>query len=82
MDARDAGITEFVAKPISAKALHERIVNVVANPRRFINTASYFGRDRRRGVSATYSDPERRTSMPCAIYCEYARSDAGNWRRC
>ena len=32
--ARDAGVTEFLAKPISAKALYERILNVVANPRR------------------------------------------------
>ena len=30
--ARDAGITEFLAKPISAKALYQRIVNVVAQP--------------------------------------------------
>ena len=33
--ARDAGITEFLAKPISAKALYQRVVNVVANPRQF-----------------------------------------------
>ncbi len=46
--ARDAGITEFLAKPISAKGLYERIVNVVANPRPFIKTATYFGPDRRR----------------------------------
>ena len=31
--ARDAGVTEFLAKPISAKGLYQRIVNVVANPR-------------------------------------------------
>src|SRR6478735_7432268 len=31
--ARDAGVTEFLAKPISAKALYQRIVNVVADPR-------------------------------------------------
>ena len=31
--ARDAGVTEFLAKPISAKALYQRILNVVANPR-------------------------------------------------
>jgi two-component system, chemotaxis family, chemotaxis protein CheY len=60
MDARDAGITEFLAKSISAKALHERIVNVVANPRAFIKTGTSFGPDRRRGVSASYSGPERR----------------------
>ncbi len=60
MSARDAGITEFLAKPISAKALYERIFNVVANPRPFIKTKTYFGPDRRRNVSASYSGPERR----------------------
>jgi CheY-like chemotaxis protein len=60
MAARDAGITEFLAKPISAKALYERIVNVVANPRPFIKTGSYFGPDRRRLVNPSYIGPERR----------------------
>ena len=46
--ARDAGVTEFMAKPISAKALYQRILNVVANPRPFIRTKTYFGPDRRR----------------------------------
>jgi two-component system chemotaxis response regulator CheY len=59
-DARDSGITEFLAKPISAKALYQRIVNVVAHPRPFIRTKSYFGPDRRRNTSAGYAGPERR----------------------
>jgi hypothetical protein len=46
MAARDAGVTEFLAKPISAKALYQRIINVVANPRPFIKTKTYFGPDR------------------------------------
>ena len=58
--ARDAGITEFLAKPISAKGLYERIVNVVVNPRPFIRTKTYFGPDRRRNNSASYVGPERR----------------------
>src|SRR6478609_3643183 len=60
MIARDAGVTEFLAKPISAKALYQRILNVVANPRPFIKTASYFGPDRRRNASNSYVGPERR----------------------
>jgi two-component system chemotaxis response regulator CheY len=60
VEARDAGITEFMAKPISAKALYERILNVVANPRPFIRTRSYFGPDRRRNVNPNYVGPERR----------------------
>jgi two-component system, chemotaxis family, chemotaxis protein CheY len=58
--ARDAGVTEFLVKPISAKALYERILNVLANPRPFIKTSTYFGPDRRRSVSANYAGPERR----------------------
>jgi two-component system, chemotaxis family, chemotaxis protein CheY len=60
MSARDAGITEFLAKPISAKALYQRILNVVANPRPFIKTKNYFGPDRRRNVNPNYVGPERR----------------------
>jgi CheY-like chemotaxis protein len=58
--ARDAGVTEFMVKPISANGLHQRILNVVANPRRFIKTRTYFGPDRRRNSMPGYSGPERR----------------------
>ena len=58
--ARDAGITEFLAKPISAKGLYERIVNVVASPRPFVKTNTYFGPDRRRMINPNYAGAERR----------------------
>ena len=58
--ARDAGVTEFLAKPISAKGLYQRIINVVANPRPFIKTKTYFGPDRRRITNSNYIGPERR----------------------
>jgi DNA-binding response OmpR family regulator len=58
--ARDAGVTEFLAKPISAKGLYQRILNVVANPRPFIKTKTYFGPDRRRNTNSAYMGPERR----------------------
>ena len=58
--AREAGATEFLCKPVSATALYRRIQNVVANPRDFILTKSYFGPDRRRYVSTNYSGVERR----------------------
>lgn len=60
MAARDVGVTEFLAKPISAKGLYQRIMNVVANPRPFIKTETYFGPDRRRTATVNYSGPERR----------------------
>lgn len=46
--ARDAGITEFVAKPFSAKTISNRIIQIIDNPRAFIECATYTGPDRRR----------------------------------
>src|SRR2546423_4008802 len=58
--ARDAGVTDFLAKPISSTALYQRILSVVANPRPFIRTKAFFGPDRRRQVNANRLGPERR----------------------
>jgi CheY-like chemotaxis protein len=58
--ARDAGITEFLAKPVSAKSLYHRIFNVVARPRPFIKAAGYFGPDRRRSGQIVFAGRERR----------------------
>ena len=63
--ARDAGSHEFLAKPISAKALHQRIQNLVHNPRVFIQTGSYYGPDRRRCLNTGYSGLERRGTGRC-----------------
>src|SRR5271163_1993874 len=45
IEARDAGVTEFLAKPVSAKSLYQRILSVVVNPRPFIKARQYFGPD-------------------------------------
>lgn len=48
MMARDAGVNEVLAKPISAKELAMRIQSVIESPRPFVRTRNYFGPDRRR----------------------------------
>jgi two-component system chemotaxis response regulator CheY len=48
IEARDAGINMFLAKPVSVKALSERLTALIENRLRFIRTPSYFGPDRRR----------------------------------
>jgi len=60
LQARDTGMTEFLAKPVSAAALYARIVSIIENPRRFVRTGSYFGPDRRRRFDPDYSGPKRR----------------------
>ena len=67
MIARDAGVTEFLAKPISAKSLYVRILNVVVKPRPFVKTKTYFGPDRRRNVNPNYGGLERRKAAKAAL---------------
>lgn len=47
-EARDAGVNEFLAKPISVNSLGKRIASLINHPRNFIRTKSYFGPCRRR----------------------------------
>ncbi len=60
LQARDRGITEFLAKPFSVESLHRRLVSIIAFPRPFIDSDRYFGPDRRRRKDARYKGPERR----------------------
>lgn len=46
--ARDNGVNMFMAKPVSAQAMYERLVWMVNNPLPFIKSTAYFGPDRRR----------------------------------
>ncbi|WGM31313.1 response regulator [Brevundimonas sp. NIBR11] len=69
VEARDAGVTEFVVKPITAKAVFDRIQAVILRPRPFVKTDDYFGPDRRRTAMAlSYKGPRRRlTDTPEAV---------------
>jgi len=58
--ARDAGVTEFLAKPLCAQDLYLRLVEVIERPRKFIRSARYFGPDRRRHRGANHTGPWRR----------------------
>ena len=72
--ARDAGVTEFMVKPVSARALHQRILNIVFHPRPFIKTNNYFGPDRRRNSAPGYSGPERRKRVKMDLGRPYRSS--------
>ena len=58
--ARDAGMTEFLAKPVSPKTIYERIVSVIEQDRFFVNCGSFFGPDRRRHREQPFGGEERR----------------------
>lgn len=60
--ARDAGVTGFVKKPISARVLFERITSALTDMRMIIRCDTFFGPDRRHGQAADYPGPFRRSS--------------------
>ena len=64
--ARDAGVNEFVVKPISAKSLFDRIQAVIERPRPFVRLKSYFGPDQRRKTVGR-GEEERRVAKPAMV---------------
>ncbi len=58
--ARDEGMTEYLAKPVSPKMIYSRIVRVIENQRLFIRAPEFFGPDRRRRVMGEVPFNERR----------------------
>jgi FixJ family two-component response regulator len=58
--ARDAGVNEFLTKPVSAEKLYSKIHTLIETPRVFVRSGDYFGPDRRRRQNPKYKGPERR----------------------
>ncbi len=47
-EARDLGVTEVLAKPFSVNSVAEKLLQVIGAQRQYVQTATYFGPDRRR----------------------------------
>ena len=60
--ARDAGITEFLSKPVTARDLYMRIMEVIERPRQFVKAPTFIGPDRRRKRMPFWQTPKRRAS--------------------
>lgn len=65
--ARDAGVSELIVKPIVPQNVVSRLQKVLFNPRRFITSASYRGPDRRRRQNVNYKGPLRRLTDPIVV---------------
>lgn len=63
-EARDAGVTEICAKPVTARQLWLKMTAVINQPRPFVKSKTYFGPDRRRRTKSAYRGPERRRADP------------------
>lgn len=51
LEARQLGVNEILGKPLSAKAVSQRIRAVILQPRPFVNESGYFGPEPREVIS-------------------------------
>lgn len=66
-EARDAGVNEFLAKPVTARGVIHRINLIIEHPRQFIRCQGYFGPDRRRRADPSFTGPYRRGGDPGVV---------------
>lgn len=60
--ARDIGTTDFLAKPVMAQTLFDRLKSIVDDDRDFVRSQDFFGPDRRRRRDE-YDGSERRDAV-------------------
>jgi CheY-like chemotaxis protein len=76
-DARDAGVNEFLVKPMAPIDLMRRMQAVVEKPRPFIRNEGYFGPDRRRRAMA-FDGQDRRLNTDSLLSSTTRKSGAAN----
>lgn len=64
IEASRLGVNEFLAKPVSAKSLLDRMLSIVANPRPMVRKGDYYGPEPRKHFSE--AEVELRSSPPIA----------------
>lgn len=62
VEARDAGVSEILAKPVTPMTIFNKTVAAVFKPRPFISALTFKGPDRRRRNLPLKGKPERRIS--------------------
>lgn len=78
--ARDAGVSEFLAKPVTVDGVAARLRSVIENPRPFIRSSSFTGPDRRRR-QVPLPDAEKRRAEDGVANAAFLASNNGNGSR-
>lgn len=56
IEAVQIGVNEFLLKPVSSKALQDRLVAVLAKPRRVVSSGAYYGPAPRKLAASVHAD--------------------------
>ena len=68
IDAINAGVDEFLVKPVRSADVANRVNSVVERRRAFVRAGEYFGPDRRRRADPRYTGPWRRSGEGGTAY--------------
>lgn len=75
MMGRDAGVTEFLVKPVTPQRLYDRIAAIIEHNRSFVRSQSYFGPDRRRVEKGVIGMDRRNKDSMTVIDLDTFRSE-------
>jgi two-component system chemotaxis response regulator CheY len=78
--ARDAGVSEFLAKPVTVDGVAAQLRSVIENPRPFIRSSSFTGSDRRRR-QVPLPDADKRRAEDGVANAAFLASNNGNGSR-
>jgi two-component system, chemotaxis family, chemotaxis protein CheY len=58
------GVNEYLIKPVSAKALYDRLVSITLQPRPTVQLGDYYGPEPRKLAAETVDDVNLATLVP------------------
>jgi two-component system chemotaxis response regulator CheY len=67
LEAINAGVDEFLVKPVRAVDVANRVNAIIERRRPFVKSGGYFGPDRRRRDDPRYKGPMRRDGDPSTV---------------
>lgn len=74
--ARDEGVTDVLARPISAATIMRKVTLAMTQPRSFISNGDFFGPDRRSKTRPMFSGNDRRARKARKVSVPKPSSDA------
>jgi two-component system, chemotaxis family, chemotaxis protein CheY len=63
LEAARLGVNEYLVKPVSAKALYDRLVSITLQPRPTVQVGDYYGPEPRKLAGETVEDVDLATSL-------------------
>ena len=64
VEAVRLGVNEYLTKPVSAKAIYDRLVSIMTQPRPVVQLGDYYGPEPRKLLTETLDDDAASSTTP------------------